>query len=118
MVYYDIYDDDDDDNDVSWINCLSVLDLESCKVWLKLYEPNLFVDGANGIGANKINQMRDLIKSDFILRNNNNDEKNQINISTFNDGTASNDVLNHMRDACAACAPETATRPSLIHILT
>lgn len=60
------------------------------------YEPNLFVDGANGIGANKINLMRDLIKSDYILRNNNNDEKNQINISTFNDGTVSDDVLNHM----------------------
>lgn len=60
------------------------------------YEKDLFVDGANGIGADKIKKMSDLIKSDFKLRNNNNTEKNQMNILAFNEGIANDDVLNHM----------------------
>lgn len=63
------------------------------------YEKNLYVDAANGVGADKIRQMSEYIKSDFVKRTNNNANKNGeflLNITTFNDGTASDDVLNYL----------------------
>lgn len=63
------------------------------------YEKNLFVDGANGIGADKIKSLSEIIKSDSILKNNNNKNINgdfDLNVSIFNDGKAADDVLNHL----------------------
>lgn len=66
------------------------------------YEKDLFVDGANGVGADKMKVFSDILKETSILRNNNNDEEvsnNLLNISIFNDGKADDDVLNHLSGA-------------------
>lgn len=62
------------------------------------YEKDLFVDGANGIGADKIEVFNEVMKADFVARTNNNvskDTKNQLNISVFNAHKESDDILNH-----------------------
>jgi len=58
------------------------------------YDANLFVDGANGIGADKIKEMANFIKSDYISKHNNNINTSLLNIVTFNDGKNVHDVLN------------------------
>lgn len=62
------------------------------------YEKDLFVDGANGIGADKIEVFNEIMKADFVARTNNNvskDTDNQLNISVFNAHKEKDDILNH-----------------------
>jgi len=76
-------------------NIWSLIDFESNKN----YEKDLFVDGANGIGADKIKILKNVLSSDYVLKNNNNIQKNtghQLNINIFNDGKSSDDKLNDL----------------------
>ena len=53
------------------------------------------MDGANGIGADKIKKMANIIRSDYISKHNNNINTSLLNIVTFNDGKHVDDVLNY-----------------------
>ncbi len=76
-------------------NIWSLIDFKSSEK----YENDLYVDGANGIGADKMKIFREIIRSEYVLKNNNNIQKNndnQLNITIFNDGKAADDTLNHL----------------------